>query len=146
MQRIARGEVMHAGTFNTYNAGVAAAVASIELLTRDNARAFDDLTRLGKSLMSGIRRIGRDQKENLIVQGLGPMFHVGFTKLRAVHDYRECEMYDRGRYGRLVLAMLKRGIRLIGRGIWYVSTAHTRQDVDRTLDAFSDSLKETRSG
>jgi glutamate-1-semialdehyde aminotransferase len=33
-------------------------------------------------------------------------------------------------------------VRLIGRGIWYVSAAHTQDDVDDTLGRFEDALRE----
>jgi glutamate-1-semialdehyde 2,1-aminomutase len=38
--------------------------------------------------------------------------------------------------------MRERGVRLIGRGIWYVSAAHTEQHVEKTLALFEDALKD----
>jgi glutamate-1-semialdehyde 2,1-aminomutase len=38
--------------------------------------------------------------------------------------------------------MLRRGVRLIGRGIWYISAAHTDEHVERTLAAVDGALLE----
>jgi glutamate-1-semialdehyde 2,1-aminomutase len=142
MRLIADREVMHAGTFNTYNPGVAASLATIRRMTAKRNEMHRNLTSLGKRLMDGIRSAAARQGKSVLVQGPGPMFHVGFTERSAVHDYRESQEYDTARYGRLVQAMQERGVRLIGRGIWYVSAAHTQDDVDDTLGRFEDALRE----
>jgi glutamate-1-semialdehyde 2,1-aminomutase len=36
--------------------------------------------------------------------------------------------------------MQERGIRLIGRGLWYVSGAHTDEDIDQALAAARETL------
>jgi glutamate-1-semialdehyde 2,1-aminomutase len=142
MRLIADREVMHAGTFNTYNPGVAASLATIRRMTAKRNEMHRKLTSLGKRLMAGIRSAAARQGKSVLVQGPGPMFHVGFTERSAVYDYRESQDYDTARYGRLVQAMQERGVRLIGRGIWYVSAAHTQDDVDDTLGRFEDALRE----
>ena len=48
---------------------------------------------------------------------------------------------DRERYGRFCLAMLEEGVRLIERGIWYISAAHTPAHIAHTLSAVEDSLR-----
>jgi glutamate-1-semialdehyde 2,1-aminomutase len=40
---------------------------------------------------------------------------------------------DTPRYHRFAAALLERGVRVIERGLWYVSTAHTDADIDETL-------------
>ena len=35
-----------------------------------------------------------------------------------------------------------RGVRVIGRGLWYISAAHTKKDVDDAIAAAADVLKE----
>jgi len=134
MDLIADGVVMHAGTFNTYNAGVAASLAAIRQMKANRNEVHRRLKRLGKRLMTGIRRAARRYGKPILAQGPGPMFHVGFTERGAVHDYRGCQSYDAPRYGQFVQAMRELGVRLIGRGIWYVSAAHAEDDIDDTLE------------
>jgi glutamate-1-semialdehyde 2,1-aminomutase len=129
---------MHAGTFNSYNIGIAASLATIRLMAENRQEVHRRIRKNGKALMSGIRRIARKQKKPLLVQGLGPMFHVGFTPKKEITSFRDCDSYDAARYGQVVSAMRERGVRLIGRGIWYVSAAHTEKDVEKTLALLED--------
>ena len=74
------------------------------------------------------------------------MFHAGFTGAERIRDYRDTLSYDTAKYGRFVVGMHRRGIRLIGRGLWYLSAAHTRSDVERALAAAAQVLAETGDG
>ncbi len=140
MQPIAEGKAIHAGTMNSGNPSVAAALATLDVLEKD--RVYDRLFSLGNRLMKGLRSAAADIGSPLLVQGLGPVFHVGFTTRSVVRDYRETFAYDKAAYALFVAAMQERGIRLIGRGLWYISAAHTEQDIDHVIGAARDSLLE----
>ena len=140
MQLIADGTVIHAGTLNGCNASVAAALATIEILERDNVH--EKLFRLGKRLMNGIQEAARETNEPLLVQGLGPMFQVGFTPLKEIRDARDAQSYDRARYGKFSRALQERGIRTIGRGLWYISGAHVEAEIDRAIQDVRGALRE----
>jgi glutamate-1-semialdehyde aminotransferase len=44
--------------------------------------------------------------------------------------------------GRFIIPhLLRRGVRIAGRGNWFLSAAHSNDDVDRTLYAFEGALK-----
>lgn len=139
MQPVAEGKVIHAGTMNSSNATVAAALATLEVLERENAHAH--IFALGQRLMNGLRAIAIETGQPLLVQGLGPMFHTGFTPLAKVRDFRDTLSYDRTKFGLFTREMQERGIRLIGRGLWYLSTAHTDADIDEALATAHDVLK-----
>ena len=68
------------------------------------------------------------------------MFHAGFTTAERIRDYRDTLSYDTAKYGRFVAGMHRRGVRLIGRGLWYLSAAHTTQDVEMALAAAAEAL------
>lgn len=131
MHLIEEGNVIHAGTMNTSNATVAAALATIEVLEGENhyARLFQ----LGNSLMEGIRQAATDAGVHMLVQGPGPMFHTGFTSLGSVKDFRDTLQYDKKKLASFIAGMHDRGIRVIGRGLWYISTAHTQEDIEYTI-------------
>lgn len=139
MQLIADGTVIHAGTMNSGNPTIAAAVATLEVL--ESEHVHERLFRLGKRLMEGLHEAAQRRSKPLLVQGLGPMFHTGFTTLAQVRDFRETLSYDKPRYGAFVAGMQERGIRLIGRGLWYISGAHTDADIDRALTAADEVLQ-----
>jgi glutamate-1-semialdehyde 2,1-aminomutase len=69
------------------------------------------------------------------------MFHTGFTALEKVRDFRDTLSYDKPLYAAFVAGMQDRGIRLIGRGLWYVSAAHTAQDVEHCVQTAEEVLK-----
>jgi glutamate-1-semialdehyde 2,1-aminomutase len=77
----------------------------------------------------------------MLVQGLGPMFHTGFTDLKKVTDFRDVLNSDKQKLGKFISGMHNRGIRIIGRGLWYISGAHTEKDINYTLDVADDILR-----
>ena len=62
----------------------------------------------------------------------------------AVTDYESAKQADAARYGRFFRAMLERGIYLAPSQFEaaFVSTAHTDEDVERTLTAAREALAE----
>jgi glutamate-1-semialdehyde 2,1-aminomutase len=138
MKVIEEGKVIQAGTMNSSNATIAAACATISVLEEENPyeRMFD----YGNKLMKGLRLAAEKTHQPLLVQGPGPVFHTGFCLLDAVRDYRDTLEYDRAKLGSFISGMHDRGIRIIGRGLWYISTAHSQADIDKTIDAASEVL------
>ena len=146
MELIATGEVVHAGTFNSNLVVMAAADATTRALADDSDQYFESMTRLGKQLMEGIREISHRLGLHLLVEGLPTAFAVAYTERPAIRDYREyAEHCDQTKYKRLVLALLERGVHVAMRGIWYLSTAHTTDDMAKTLEAVAGALQAVES-
>ena len=144
MQLVADGTVIHAGTMNSGNSCIAAALATIEVLEAEGTHA--QLFELGQKLMSGLTQIAEETGHNMLVQGMGPMFHVGFTDAEKVTDFRGTFVYDKAKYAQFLQGMQERGIRLIGRGLWYISAVHTTEDIDFCLDMARETLQEMSAG
>lgn len=140
MGLIESSKVIHAGTMNTSNPTVAAALATIQTLEQENPyqRMFD----LGNLLKDGLTQAAIDANQNLLVQGPGPMVHIGFTSLKQVNDYRDTFTYDKVKLGRFIAAMHDKGIRIIGRGLWYISAVHTKEDIEHAIKTATEVLKE----
>lgn len=145
MAPIEDNAVYHAGTMNSNNICVAAAMATVRVLERDDQAAHKRIVRLGSQLRDGLQGLGRRHGLPLKVQGPGPMFHVGFTDRSEVQEYRDTLSYDKALYGRFAQGMLERGIRLIGRGLWYVSAAHSDEHVATALESASQVLEELKT-
>ncbi|GAB3225559.1 aspartate aminotransferase family protein [Spirosoma arcticum] len=133
MGLIETGQVIHAGTMNAGNPTVAAALATLRILQAE--QPHQRLYELGQQLMDGLRGVAHETGHPLLVQGLGPMVHAGFTHLSSVRDYRDTLTYDKARQNQFVAGLHDRGIRIIGRGLWYISTAHTEADIQQAIDA-----------
>lgn len=141
MELIADGRVNHSGTYNSNVAVMAAAVATVTELEKDGGRVYDHITKLGLSLMGGLaERFAGESGGGVLIQGLGPMFHLAFTDRDSIVDYRSFLDCDMKAYRRFVELLLDEGIRVIPRGLWYLSAAHTERDVELTLQAVERAL------
>jgi glutamate-1-semialdehyde 2,1-aminomutase len=144
MAAIAESRVIHAGTMNSGNPCVAAARATLDVLSRDKVHAR--LQALGARLLAGLQEAAAATGQRLRIQGPGPMLHAGFTTVERVQEYRDTLSYDRPRYAEFARRMQDQGIRLIGRGIWYLSAAHTEAEIDRAVETARSVLGEMRGG
>lgn len=139
MHLIEDAKVIHAGTMNSSNATVAAALATIQVLEKE--QPYDRMFKLGKKLMDGIREAAAQTGHKLLVQGPGPMFNISFTDAEKVSDYRGTLAADKAKLGKFISAMHNEGIRIIGRGLWYISAVHTDDDINLALDKVREVLK-----
>ena len=135
MQPIADLQVNHSGTYNSNVMATAAAVATIAELERLD---YGRIHRLGEALMAGLRERAARAGISVLVQGFGPVFHLAFTTRESIGDYREGLAIDKTRNSDFVRAMLDRGIRLLSRGLWYLSATHSEADIQRALDTAED--------
>ena len=59
-----------------------------------------------------------------------------------ISDYRShVENSDPDKYALFVSEMMKKGIRINSRGIWFLSESHTDEDIEGTLSAASEVLQ-----
>lgn len=140
MNEISSGRVIQAGTMNASNPTVAASLATIAELQAD-PDLYDRLFRLGNQLKSGLQDLARKHQQNLLVQGPGPMINTSFTDLEAQHEYRDLLHSDTTKLNQFTSGLHDQGIRVIGRGLWYISAATREQDVEKALIAADHVLK-----
>ncbi len=143
MDMIASGEVVHAGTYNSNLVVMAAAEATTRELVENSEPIYEGMLRRGKLLMSGITEIAQRLSVGLIVEGMPTAFAVAYTEKSKIRDFREYINHtDQSKYQHLALALLERGIHVAARGIWYLSAAHSDEDVEKTLKAVEGALRE----
>lgn len=134
MQTVASGAALHAGTLNANVPCIAAADTTLKVLQRDGGAVYQRLFSLGAHLRDGLVALGRKHGRTVLGQGPGPMFWFGFTDGAPITDYRSHVRHvDGALMGQFTRALQDRGVRIIGRGLWYVSAAHTAQDIEQTL-------------
>lgn len=139
MSLIEESKVIHAGTMNSGNATVAAALATITILQQENP--YPRMYQLGLELMEGLRQAAAKGNRQMLVQGPGPMFNTAFTQ-GPVRDYRDTLATDKPLLGKFISAMHRKGIRIIGRGLWYISAAHTQEDIQLAIETAGQVLSE----
>lgn len=138
MHLIEEAKVIHAGTMNSGNPTIAAAYATLEVLEKENP--YERMFALGQKAIEGLRSLAEKTGHNLVVQGPGPMFNIAFASAPAT-DYRGTLAYDKAKLGKLIAGLHDRGVRVIGRGLCYISAAHTEADIDQLISTTEEVLK-----
>ncbi|HQS51951.1 MAG: aspartate aminotransferase family protein [Sphingobacteriales bacterium 17-39-43] len=139
MRLIEEAKVIHAGTMNSGNATIAAALATIEVLEKEHP--YGRMFSLGKELMQGIRDAAKQTGHNLLVQGPGPMFNLSFTEAKEINEFRATLSCNKAKLGSFIAGMHNEGVRIIGRGLWYISAVHTQDDINFAIEKVRKVLK-----
>lgn len=128
------GPVVQAGTFSGNPVTVTAGIITLRILKEENP--YEKLERLTKRLCEGMRSKAGESKLDLKINQIASIFSVFFTK-EDVIDYRSVKRQDAESFKRFFHGLLKEGVYLSPSGYeaLFLSTAHTAQDVDRTLKA-----------
>jgi glutamate-1-semialdehyde 2,1-aminomutase len=141
MERIApAGDVYQAGTLSGNPLAVAAALATLSHL---NDAAYEQLTATTDLLASGLHAAAESAGRAVHVQSLPGLLTVFFSE-RPVSDYAAATECDTEAYGAWCRALLARGVYPPGSQFeaWFPSLAHTRDDVQRTIEAAADAFAE----
>ncbi|WP_129670116.1 aspartate aminotransferase family protein [Phytoactinopolyspora endophytica] len=137
MERIGTGEVNHAGTFNGSVMAMAATAATLKQLRQ--RPPYADIDSHGTSLMDGLRKLGEAHGVPLRVEGLPAAFHMSFGDAD-VTDFRSLQRLDLSRYAEFAEELVRHGIWVAPRGIWYVSASHGSVELDAALTRFEKTL------
>ncbi len=134
MERIAGGDVLHAGTLNGNPLSLAAARAGLDLLRAQGSAGYDCLRSRAGRLREGLESVLRARGFEVSTCGDGPVFGVSFAG-RPPRNYRDTLAARQELYSDFTLALLDEGVLVLPDGRWYVSFAHTDADIDRTIEA-----------
>ena len=101
------------------------------------------LDRVGSALMEGTAKILAAKGVESAVLGRPAMFSFYFGDAKPA-DYRGATSHDEDFYENLVMAMIERGVMPSPDALepWFLSAAHSDEDVATTLQVFEESLVE----
>lgn len=140
MTRFVTQPVMHAGTYNGHPVNMAATVATLRELGR--GEVYSKIERSGRRLMEGISDILQRHSLAARVQGYPAMFQLAFGVTEPIETFRDTFATDRPRYVRFATKLIERGVRVLERGLWLLSSEHDDDIIDFTLEAVEASIKE----
>lgn len=140
MEMVSASKVIHAGTMNSSSPTVAAALATIQFLERTSP--YENMYRLGKRLMAGLETAANKAGVPVNIQGPGPMFNLAFTAKEKVKEFRDTVSFNKSKMKLFIQLMQDRGVRIISRGLWYISAVHTEEEIDIAITAASESFGE----
>lgn len=125
--------VVHGGTYNTQAVVMAATLATLRTLA--DGRVLKGIEPHGQRLMSGIAGALKAASIPAVVTGFPQVFNVAFGLTEPARNYRGLMGTDRARYVKFTHALLKRRVRALERGTWFLSSCHDDRVIDQTLEA-----------
>jgi glutamate-1-semialdehyde 2,1-aminomutase len=127
--------VVHAGTYNGNPVSLSAAHATLDALAEPGV--YEAFERKGTALASGMREsLARNGIPGTVTQ-VGPVVQLVPLVDRAT-TFNDFLAADQAFYDLLVVELLRRGVFALPGGRWYLSTAHTDQDIATTIERFDE--------
>ncbi|GJQ62756.1 MAG: glutamate-1-semialdehyde 2,1-aminomutase [Melioribacteraceae bacterium] len=135
------GPVYQAGTLSGNPLAMSAGYAALKYI-QDNPQVYTDLEEKSKFLNDGLADNLKQLGKNYYMTRIGSMSCMFFTE-EEVTDFQSAVKSDTALYGRYFNEMLKRGVYLAPAQFeaMFVSTAHTRSDLEHTIKAHYEALK-----
>ncbi len=134
------GPAYQAGTMAGNPASILSGIACLEVLQEPGV--YEEMDRLGGLLEEGILQLAKKHGITMTINRLGGALTLFFTDV-IVNNYQQAEDTDGEMFGRFFKEMLKNGINLAPSKYeaWFLTTAHTEEDVKETLEAVDRSFK-----
>lgn len=128
------GPMYQAGTMAGNPLSIAAGIACIRELSKEGT--YERLEEMGIRLEKGIRSAATKHNVQITLNRFGGALTVYFTD-QEVTDYDSAQTSDSEKFGKFFRLMLEQGIYLAASKYeaWFLTTAHTKQDLDITLQA-----------
>jgi glutamate-1-semialdehyde 2,1-aminomutase len=138
------GPVYQAGTLSGNPIAMAAGITALEELAAVDA--YVTLEQLGAALETGLKHAAKAADVPVQFNRCGSMFCAYFTA-EPVHNLADAMKSDRERFKQYFHGMLEQGIYLAPSQFeaGFLSTAHTQADVEKTVQAAQQALRQLRS-
>ena len=135
MEKVAPlGPAYQAGTMAGNPASMLAGIACLEVLQQEGV--YEKLDELGQVLETGILQAAKKHGISITINRLKGALTVYFSDQK-VKNYEQAQATDGEMFAKFFKLMLRQGINLAPSKYeaWFLTTAHTREDVDKTLEA-----------
>ena len=135
------GPVYQAGTLSGNPIAMAAGYKTIHILQQDEG-VYERLDYMGSYLEKGLQDAAKDAGVGVTINRAGSMLTIFFSSY-PVSNYQDAKRSDTTMFAKFHSNMLAQGIYLPPSQFeaWFLSTAHTREDLDRTIEAAYTALK-----
>lgn len=136
MEKVAPlGPAYQAGTMAGNPASISAGIACLEALQEPGT--FERLDELGRLLEEGLWKAAEESGQAVTINRIRGALTVYFGRKKPVRNYVDAQDSDGDQFGRFFKLMLEEGICLAPSKYeaWFISTAHTREDIEFTIAA-----------
>lgn len=136
------GKVYQAGTFSGNPISVAAGYSAIKMLHKKQNKVYTELERSCEKLVSALKDLISDYGLSAQVNGLASMFQIFFTST-PITDYIAVKTSEIQKFTSYFRSLLSRGIFIPPSQFetCFLSTAHSDEDLNCTVEAFKEALK-----
>ncbi len=137
------GDVYQAGTLSGNPVAMAAGLATLRILKKE--RPYDRLDKIGKTLENGLLEAAKETDVSITINRVGSVLTV-FFNTQKVKNLEAAKSSNINLFSQFFHSMLKRGIYLPPSQFegWFISTAHTEDDIRKTIEAARASFKELK--
>jgi glutamate-1-semialdehyde 2,1-aminomutase len=137
------GPVYQAGTLSGNPLAVAAGTVTLKQL--EDGAVYGELEKAASRLERGLRECAADALAPTSINRAGSMITLFFAE-EEITGYRSACAADAGRYGAFFRAMRSEGVNLPPSQFeaWFVSAAHTEDEIDRTVEAARSALRSVK--
>ena len=136
------GKIYQAGTFSGNPISVIAGLATLRTIRDLGGRFYDELERKGRIICDRLRETVEDHEYPVCVNSVASMFQCFFSESE-VHNYEVAVKADKERFLAYHRRLLEDGIFIPPSQFetCFISSAHSDEDVERTVEVIEDSLK-----
>ncbi len=137
------GPAYQAGTLAGNPASIRAGMACLDVLEAPNV--YQQMNALGEKLEDELLRLAKKSGVPITINRLGGGFTVFFGNHQVV-NYEDAKRSDSKAFAVFFKAMLARGVHLAPSKYeaWFLTTAHTEKEIDKTLEAAEASFDEVK--
>ncbi len=135
------GPVYQAGTLSGNPLAMTAGIATLKKLGSEDI--YSELRKKGDYMKKKLEPVLSRYRGKVLYQDLESIFSLYFTGRDTISSVDQVKSCDMKKFGEFHSEMLSRGIYLSPSGyeVGFLSTAHTGEDLDRTVSAVEESLK-----
>ena len=128
------GPVYQAGTLSGNPLAMSAGFAALSVLKQE--QPYDALAEKGKVLANGLRELAKKHGVDVTVNQFSSLLTVFFTN-GPVSCYADATTSNTEKFAKFFSVMLENGVHLPPSQFecWFLSTAHTQEDIEKTLSA-----------
>lgn len=138
------GPAYQAGTMAGNPASILSGIACLEVLKQDGV--YEELDRLGAKLEEGILAAAKKHGITITTNRLKGALTIYFTDEKVV-NYEQAEATDGEQFAKFFKLMLAQGINLAPSKYeaWFLTTAHTDDDIEETLIAVDKAFEQLKN-
>lgn len=135
------GKTIHAGTYNGSSFNLAAAVATIDILSAEGT--YNRMHEHGYAIRKHVEALAKEYNVDLVTTGVGSVFSLHFGQSTAPEHFFETTKSDMETFAKFRKHLLQEGVQTLPDGRWYVGATHTDKELEKTESALSSSFENT---